>query len=187
MKILFVCTGNTCRSPMAEAILKDISNYEVKSAGLMAIDGYPASPETIQVLNEKGIMHQHQSSQITSELLDWADLVLTMTVVHRDSLKQQFPEHAPSIFTLKEYVDPEIEVAWKKLTKAYASLEEAKCQKDTAKQKELIDEINSWEKKMQDLDISDPFGSNVTTYKKTYDELAIYLAKLVKKLQNSSS
>ncbi len=104
-KILFVCTGNTCRSPMAEALLanKSQGKYEAKSAGIYAAGGSAASSQTELVLKELGIHIDHASSPLTEELLEWADLVLTMTESHKKMIGREYPQTLDKLFTLKEY------------------------------------------------------------------------------------
>ncbi|MCU9600236.1 low molecular weight protein arginine phosphatase [Pallidibacillus thermolactis] len=104
-RILFVCTGNTCRSPMAEAIVKskNIPNIEVKSAGVFAAPGVDASPLAKQVLKENNISIQHQATQLQEETVDWADYILTMTNAHKQMIQQQFPTSKEKIYTLKEF------------------------------------------------------------------------------------
>ncbi|WP_064091941.1 low molecular weight protein arginine phosphatase [Rossellomorea aquimaris] len=106
MNILFVCTGNTCRSPMAEAVLKHRGNedFEVKSAGVFAMDGTDASFQAKEVLKENDIIHRHQSKLLTKEDLDWASYIFTMTSNHKRAIVDQYPSVADKIFTLKEYV-----------------------------------------------------------------------------------
>lgn len=104
MNILFVCTGNTCRSPMAEAVLRDrYPEAEVKSAGVHAGLGMDASGNAIKALEEKAIAINHESSPVTEELLNWADLILTMTTGHKRLLIIQYPDFQEKYFTLKEY------------------------------------------------------------------------------------
>lgn len=87
--LLFVCTGNTCRSPMAAAIARSAiarrgwSHVQVASAGVAAAPGSPASEPVLPVLEEEGIeLGAHEARNLTPELVDWADSILVMGLSH---------------------------------------------------------------------------------------------------------
>ena len=93
--ILFVCTGNTCRSPLAEGIARaeierrGWKNVEVASAGLAAMNGGRATAEAVAVAGRAGIgLEGHRSRRVTPELVAWADLVLGMGDSHVYALDQ---------------------------------------------------------------------------------------------------
>jgi len=104
-RILFVCSGNTCRSPMAEALAKQLlDEVEARSAGIAASIGAPPSDHSITVMAELGIdISGYRSQPVTRELMEWADVVLTMTRSHKMILCRQVPGTSDKIFTLAEY------------------------------------------------------------------------------------
>lgn len=112
-KVLFVCTGNTCRSPMAQALLTKLWAEEnrdekimVMSAGLFTSDDMPASAEAIQVMQEQGIdISEHKSKQLNEEIIKQANLILTMTDAHRRAVIDKFPNYESLVYTLTEYMN----------------------------------------------------------------------------------
>ena len=107
MNILFVCTGNTCRSAMAAAIMDKIAekrdlDIRIESAGLFAADGERASANAVKALEKYGIdLSYHRSKPVTAELIGQCDLILTMTGAHKQMLEQAA---ADKVFTLAGYV-----------------------------------------------------------------------------------
>ena len=110
--ILFMCTGNICRSPMAEYLFNDYAKkmhlpYRSKSGGLLET-GSLISVNSMRLLAERGINAQeHYSRKINPEMMNESWLVLTMEEKQRDYIKQNFPEGAHKVFTLREYVGDE--------------------------------------------------------------------------------
>ncbi|MGG3800572.1 low molecular weight protein arginine phosphatase [Metabacillus fastidiosus] len=105
--ILFVCTGNTCRSPMAAALFKHLNNSDqlnVQSAGVFAADGSDASTFAKEALEEKGIACEHSSALLNEEHIEWASIILTMTNSHKQSVIDSFPHAGRKTYTLPEYV-----------------------------------------------------------------------------------
>lgn len=111
-KILFVCTGNTCRSAMAAYLAAAIqeehdpnAGHRFDSAGLFASPGAPPSDLAVTVLAERGIdMRDHRAKIFSAYMIDQTDLILTMTGDHRRHLLATYPEAGAKTFVLGDYV-----------------------------------------------------------------------------------
>ena len=106
IQLLFVCTGNTCRSPMAELVCADMTgtdNVKSVSAGLYAFDGDAMSENSLAVLAESGIDgNSFRSRPLSFDLVRESSLILTMTAAHRAELLMRYPDAAGKCFTLLE-------------------------------------------------------------------------------------
>ena len=115
--VLFVCTGNTCRSPLAEGIARGLlqrgefpgieGELFIASAGVFAADGAPTSKETVDALDRRGFQADGRSRPLTRAMIDGADLVLGMTASHVAAAREIAPESTTPI----ERLDPDHDIA----------------------------------------------------------------------------
>ncbi|MED5371712.1 MAG: low molecular weight protein arginine phosphatase [Myxococcota bacterium] len=107
--ILVVCTGNICRSPMAEVLMQDYAlrrkrDLQVRSASVMGLSGNPAHRHAQAVMKEVGLdLSQHRAQPVTDELAHWADYILGMELRHSSKLRDRFPDLDDRILLLGSF------------------------------------------------------------------------------------
>lgn len=150
--ILFICTGNSCRSVMAEGLMRKRlyelgkDSIEVKSAGVRALNGLPPTDETVTVMKEDGVdVADYRTKNVTHDMIKKADLILTMEPAHKDEIIRLVPAAASKTYLLKEY--------------------------------ESSSKINP-----KGFSIRDPIGKPVEEYKLTKNEIKDEIERFVKKL-----
>jgi len=109
--VLFVCTGNICRSPIAEGLFRRLlgnrRDIEVASAGVHAVRGQPPSLYAVQVCEEEGVdISSLRSQPLTSALIDRATHIFAMTGAHLETIQMLFPQGAEKSFLLREFEEP---------------------------------------------------------------------------------
>lgn len=108
-RLLFVCTANICRSPMAEGFARHYGAsrtwpVEVRSGGIMGLVGHPADPLAVRVMGEAGVdISSHKSGPVEQDLADWADHILVMEMRHASHLRRRFPQADGKILMLGNF------------------------------------------------------------------------------------
>lgn len=168
-RIVFVCTGNTCRSPMAMAIFNSYASleqpefgYEAISAGLaVSKDTLPSTNAVLAMKDSMGIdITKHRAHVLSQAEVEDAFLVLTMTKSHKNYILSMFPEANQKVYALKEY--------------AYNMSE------DTDTDNGSVNGIYEFSS-----DIVDPYGGSLHIYKLCAQEIALAIKKIVEKLKKS--
>ena len=149
MKIMFICTGNICRSAMAEGLLKKQAieaglEIEVSSCGIYAEDNASATYSAIEAAKEYDTdITSHKATNIRNSKITQMDAILCATNGHKQMVIQMYPNLKDKIYTMKEY--------------AYGE-------------------------KLQNLDISDPWGYDMETYRRCASQINDITEKIVQKL-----
>lgn len=187
-RILIVCTGNTCRSPMAESMLRDLAarggkTVEVRSAGVATMSGLPVSKNAAETLRKRNLSVPGPSTALSANEVVWADLILTLTAGHKRAILQQHPDALAKTFTLKEFallgdvVMDDVSEA----EKLYSEwqVRQALGQNLTDEEKARLFEL---QRRIPDFDIADPFGGPQAMYERCADEIEDALLSIVEKL-----
>jgi protein-tyrosine phosphatase len=176
--IVVVCTGNVCRSPIAEGTLRAAlwerlsgDAPSVSSAGTSGWDGSSAMPESVAAAAERGVdITSHVARRLTASILAEADLVVCMAAEHRREAARLLPEAAARTFTLKELV---------RLLEALPNATEARPVPLVARVAGADDlRRKGFEGNPDDEDVVDPLGLGLETYRSIAWELEAWTARL---------
>lgn len=184
-RILFVCTGNTCRSPMAESMMRHLMKErgieaEVRSAGVSAWNGTPMSDHAQQVLQHRKMDNPDFSSQLLSaSLVEWADLVLTLTSGHKRHVLQLFPEVSEKTFTLNEYANQSQQDSSLEEWTSFTAELQMKIAQGIQPTEEEITRYYTLQQKLPNMDIADPYGGSLEDYQMTAQEIEAAINKIL--------
>jgi protein-tyrosine-phosphatase len=191
-RILIVCTGNTCRSPMAESMLKDLAarngkSLEVRSAGIAALSGRPVSPHAVQTLKKRNLSVPGPSTMLSPGDIAWADLILTLTTGHKRAILERHPEAVCKTFTLKEYAIRG-EAAMDDIAEAERLYSEWQVRQALGQDLSDAERARLFElqRRIPDFDIADPFGGPLAFYEQCADEIEDALLTVVEKIDRET-
>lgn len=174
---------------MAEGMLRKLAKgrgipLEVRSAGVSAAEGMPISRHAEAVLRDQQIKDGMSSKPLSMDLVEWADLVLTLTLSHKQYAIRQFPYAADKVHTLKEYVENDAQVLTdlQEQDSLLASMEMMRSLGIELQEKDKV-RLIELRQRIPSFDISDPFGGSLEEYEETAAEIRSALFRLLDKLE----
>jgi protein-tyrosine-phosphatase len=189
LNILFVCTGNTCRSPLAEGILNYYARESglkvtVRSAGIHAQQGAPISAHSKAILQEMNCPAQSQAKLLNKSEIDWATYIFTMTTQHKQTIIQHYAESIDKIYTLKEFVneDDQIKKDLEERDQLIVQLQVDRILSEASSNR-IYERLQELEKNIPSKDIPDPYGGNIETYREISNELKQLILQFIEKVK----
>jgi protein-tyrosine phosphatase len=186
-KVIFVCTGNICRSPMAEQMLiqkaeKNKLPITVVSAGVMAMTGDPMTPQSADAMTKRGFTPtKHISQDLTPKLLEEADLVLTATLDHRSAIARMLPKASKYSFTIDEFARltsflraaPEFQEEFKKKPKETRDQYLKRAMHEAVLLRGMVPT------NLDPKDVIDPYGESIEVYSQVAEHIDVMLEIIV--------